>query len=152
MNTIKTYYALALADIRSQMQHKASFIMASISNFAATIIDFLGIWALFSSFGALDGWTIAQIAVLYGIINISFTTEDTTLNKVAKVQIKDAKLADQFEIFDYGNGQYAIGFKDGNVDKSLIGKTVTVTLNVFIEGNPSAKANAAVSIKLTVVK
>jgi len=76
MSVIKTYFSLAGADIRSQMQHKASFIMASISNFAATVIDFLGIWALFSSFGALDGWTIAQIAVLYGIVNVSFTTAE----------------------------------------------------------------------------
>ena len=73
MESIKTYFLLALADLRSQMQHKASFVLGAVGNFCATIIDFLGIWTLFASFGALDGWTLAQIAVLYGVINLSFS-------------------------------------------------------------------------------
>lgn len=73
MENIKTYFALALADVRSQMQHKASFVLGALGNFCATIIDFLGIWTLFASFGALDGWTLPEIAVLYGVINVSFT-------------------------------------------------------------------------------
>ena len=76
MKTFKTYLNLVLADMRSQMQHRASFAMAAFGNFSATVIDFLGIWALFGSFGALEGWTIAQIAVLYGIVNVSFTISE----------------------------------------------------------------------------
>lgn len=72
MNTIKVYSRMALADMRSQMQHKASFVMGAVGNFSATIIDFLGITVLFSSFGALRGWTLYEIAVLYGIVNTSF--------------------------------------------------------------------------------
>ena len=81
-----------------------------------------------------------------------FEAADTTLNDITKVAFKNAKQAAMFELIDYGDGTYAIGFKDGKVDKSLIGKTVTVALNVFIEGNQTAKANAAVNVKLTIVK
>ena len=105
MSVMKTYAALVFADMRSQMQHKASFIMAAVSNFAATVIDFLGIWALFSSFGALDGWTIAQIAVLYGIVNVSFTTA---------------------EAVGRGFDQFARMVKDGSFDRVLLRPRTTV--------------------------
>ena len=68
------------------------------------------------------------------------------------MEFKNAKQAAQFQIIKYGNGTYAIGFKDGNVDRSLIGKTVAVSLNIFLEGNLTAKANTTASVKLTVVK
>ncbi len=72
MNSGRLYWRMALADVRSQMQHTASFVMLVVGNFLATIADFLAIWALFSSFGALGNWTLAEIAVLYGIINVSY--------------------------------------------------------------------------------
>ena len=81
-----------------------------------------------------------------------FETTDATLNSVARVEFKDAKQAAMFELIDHGDGTYAIGFKDGKVDTKLVGKSVTVNLNVFIEGNETTKANAAVAVKLTIAK
>ena len=81
-----------------------------------------------------------------------FEAKDAALKGVAKVEIKDAKQRALFEIVDYGNGEFAIAFKDGKVDESLIGKSVTVTLNVFVEGNQTAKANTTAKVKLTIVK
>ena len=81
-----------------------------------------------------------------------FETKDATLNEVTRVAFKDAKQAATFELIDYGDGTYAIGFKNGKVNEKMVGKSVTVKLNVFIEGNETAKANDAVSVKLTVVK
>ena len=77
------------------------------------------------------------------------TTTDKNLKDVARVEIKDARYADILEVIDYGNGLYAIGFK---ADPALVGKTVTLNLNVFLEGNDSAKANATAKIKLTIVR
>ena len=77
------------------------------------------------------------------------TTTDKNLKNVARVEIKDARYAGLFEVIDYGSGRYAIGFK---ADPALAGKTVTLNLNVFLEGNDSAKANATVKIKLTIVR
>ena len=88
----------------------------------------------------------------YDRAQIWFEAKDATLNKVASIAFKNAKQAEQFEIIKYGDGHYAIGFKSNNVDQSLMGKTVTVTLNVFMEGNYTAKANTTANIKLTLVK
>ena len=97
---------------------------------------------------------------------IWFETADGTLNDVSSITFKNATQAKMFEIIPYGDGLFAIGFKDGTVDKSLIAagkatsKTVTVSLNVFMEGNATtdpiisktAKANTTVNVKLTIVK
>ena len=82
-------------------------------------------------------------------VNISFVSADRTLNKVAKVTL-DPKLANQFELFDYGNGQYAIGFKDGIVPAKLT--SANISLNVWLEGNETTKANASVKVKLIIVR
>lgn len=77
------------------------------------------------------------------------TSADKTLNDVSRVVIKDAKQQSMFELFDYGNGQFAIGYKDGVVPANL--KSVNLTLDVFLEGNETAKANASVKVKMSIV-
>lgn len=72
MRVLRVYFALALSDVRQQMQHTASFWMGTVGNFLATVIDALGIAVLYASFGTLRGWTLAEIAVLYGIVNTAF--------------------------------------------------------------------------------
>lgn len=85
-----------------------------------------------------------------------FESKDAALNEVVKVEIKDAKYKNIFEILDYGNGEFAVAYKDSVVSDSLTGKkatkTVTLKLNVCLDGNESAKANTTVKLKLTVVK
>lgn len=77
-------------------------------------------------------------------IRVFFASADTSLNGVTRVELA-SKLADQFEIFDYGSGNFAIGFKDGKVPEKLT--SVNLVLNVWVEGNETAKAN--VSLKMT---
>ena len=77
---------------------------------------------------------------------------DPALNGVSRVKIKDAKYRGLFEIYSYGDGEFAIGFKNGKVEKKLEGKTVTITLNVRLEGNQTAKVNTTVKLKVNIVK
>ena len=88
-----------------------------------------------------------------------FEGTDATLNGIEKLEIKDAKYKDAFEIIDYRDGTFAIGFKDGKLHKEiekLIEKkasaAITLNLNVFIEGNESTKVNTTAKVKLTIVK
>lgn len=99
----------------------------------------------------------AEEATLFGKdkhdrLDFSLTSWDETLNEAGLVTVKDAKYKDVFEIYDYGNGRFAIGFKDGKVDTKFLGKTVTLTLNVILDGNESGKINTTVKLKLTVIK
>lgn len=82
---------------------------------------------------------------------LMFTAKDETLNQVKSIAIKDSKYKNLFEIIPYGNGEFAIGFANGTVDSSIQGKTITLNLNVFLEGNADTAATT-MKLKLTVVK
>lgn len=75
-DSIALYFRYVTISIASQLQYRASFVMQSIGHFLVTGIEFLGIWALFSRFGALSGWSLAEVACFYGSIQISFALAD----------------------------------------------------------------------------
>ena len=87
----------------------------------------------------------------YDRAEVIFTAKDETLNQVPGLTIKDSKYQNLFEIIEYGNGEFAIGFANGIADSSIQGKTITLNLNVFVEGNDAAAVTTA-KLKLTVVK
>ena len=72
MNSIKLYLKYISISIRSQMAYKASFIMMSFGHFFITVIEFLGIAALFQRFGTIQGWNLYEVALFYGVINVAF--------------------------------------------------------------------------------
>jgi len=67
---------LLAASLRSQLQYRASFLMQAAASFAITGVEFLGVWALFSRFGSLPGWTLAEVAMFYGLVNTAFALTD----------------------------------------------------------------------------
>jgi ABC-2 type transport system permease protein len=58
------------------MQYRASFILLSLGHLAATGIDFIGILVLFERFDSLAGWRLAEVAFLYGLVNVAFAITD----------------------------------------------------------------------------
>ena len=76
---------------------------------------------------------------------------DKTLNGVEKLTVKDKKYVDLLEVYDYGNGAFAVGFRDAEAAASLAGKNITVNLDVLLKGNVPAKVNATLRLKVTVL-
>ncbi len=70
------YGQLLLVSLRSQMQYRASFLLASVGQFVTSGVEAIGIWALFSRFGQLAEWTLPQVALFYGVINVAFAIAD----------------------------------------------------------------------------
>ncbi len=62
--------------IRGQLQYRASFLLMAGGQFASSGIEFLGLWALFDRFGHLAGWSFAQVAFFYGVVNCTFAVAD----------------------------------------------------------------------------
>lgn len=60
------------------MQYRASFAMLTISHFFGSALEFVGIWALFDRFGALKQWTLPEVALFYGIVNMSMAIAKAT--------------------------------------------------------------------------
>lgn len=67
------YLALSL---RSQLQYRAALVMQIIGQLLVTGIEFLAIWALFARFGSLGGWTMPEIGLMYGMVDVSFAVAD----------------------------------------------------------------------------
>jgi ABC-2 type transport system permease protein len=76
MNSISLYFKLVAVSLKSQMQYRASFIMLTAGNFIATFVEFGAIAVLFSRFGSLRGWQIAEVAMFYGLISISYALSE----------------------------------------------------------------------------
>jgi ABC-2 type transport system permease protein len=70
--TLALYWHYVNVSVRSQMQYRASFLMITVATLLTSGLEFLSTWVLFSRFGSIGGWTLAEAAVLYGIVNVAF--------------------------------------------------------------------------------
>lgn len=71
------YWRMLVVSIKSQMQYKVSFLLAAFGECIITATEIAGIWALFTRFGALEHWNIAQVCMFYGLVNVSFAIADS---------------------------------------------------------------------------
>lgn len=69
-----------------------------------------------------------------------------TVNPITKVEIRDAKVAALYQIYNYGNGEFAIGFKDNTVQNAKY--PTSAALAVFFDG--SQKPSASITLKLQI--
>lgn len=76
MNAWSLYWRYVLVSIRGQMQYRTSFLLSVTAQFLATGIEVIGIWALFTRFGQLENWTIAEVCLFYGVVNVTFAVAD----------------------------------------------------------------------------
>ena len=86
--------------------------------------------------------------VIFGI-----TSTDKTLKEAVEVEIKDKAYKNLFRIYEYGNGQFAVGYADAMGAAKYAGKTITLKLNVYLDGNKvPGKVNTTVKLKVAIVK
>jgi ABC-2 type transport system permease protein len=76
MDALRLYGCYVAASIKGQMQYPASFVLLSVGQFLSTIVEFIGVWALFSRFQSLGDWTLPQVALFYGTVNTAFALAD----------------------------------------------------------------------------
>ena len=76
IETLKLYLHYVSISIRGQMQYRASFIMMSFGQLLITLLEFVTIRVLFERFGNLKGWSLHEVALFYGLINISYALSE----------------------------------------------------------------------------
>ncbi|HTO68865.1 MAG TPA: ABC-2 family transporter protein [Myxococcota bacterium] len=72
LDGLRLYLRLASAGLRAQMQYRGAFVLRSIVDFGVMISDLGPVWVLSSYFGHLDGWSFAELALLYGMVSSSW--------------------------------------------------------------------------------
>jgi ABC-2 type transport system permease protein len=70
---LSLYLKLIGARIRSQMQYKVSFWMDLAGFGLITSLEFATIAILFGKFHTIGGWSLAEVALLYGLTSIAFS-------------------------------------------------------------------------------
>ena len=72
LNDAWLYRRLITMQIRSQLQYKMNVLMDIVSYFAVTSGEFLAIVLYFGPFPTLLGWKVGEVALLCGVMSISF--------------------------------------------------------------------------------
>lgn len=76
-NTLQLYGRFIAASVRGQMQYRASFVMQTIAQFAATAMEFFAIWVLFHRFNKLGPWSLPEVGVFFGVVGVAWALTDT---------------------------------------------------------------------------
>jgi ABC-2 type transport system permease protein len=71
-----SYFRLLGAQMRSQLQYRASFLLDVFSTAFFTITEFGALALVLNRFGEIDGWTLGEVAFLYGLVELSFGLMD----------------------------------------------------------------------------
>ena len=74
--TLRMAVRYAAANLRAEMQYRSSFLMESLGTLVSAAMNFLAIWALFGRFGSIGGWTLAEVALFYGVVHVVFAVAE----------------------------------------------------------------------------
>lgn len=101
--TLAIYGRLVGARIRADWQYRTSFVLLLLGQTIVAGVDFLAIAVIFSAVEELAGWSVAEVAFLYGVSGIAFGIADLLVSPVelASRHIKAGSF-DQFLIRPVG--------------------------------------------------
>ncbi|WP_433398133.1 ABC transporter permease [Streptomyces sp. CA-146814] len=91
---LRAYGLIVAMWVRSTMAYRASFVMTTFGNLAVTAFDFLTIVLMFTHVDALGGYTLPEIALLYGVSATAFGLCDLLLGSMERLgrRVRDGTL------------------------------------------------------------
>jgi ABC-2 type transport system permease protein len=76
LHTLSIYRRLIGVQLRSQMQYRFAFLMDALAAGFVTLLEFASLALVFERFGNIKGWTLGEVAFLYGLVEFSFGLMD----------------------------------------------------------------------------
>lgn len=91
---VRAYFLIAGMWIRSTMAYRTSFVLMTLTNFATTALDFVAILLMFSRVDALGGYSLRQVAFLYGVSSTTFGLADMVIGSMERLgrRVRDGTL------------------------------------------------------------
>jgi ABC-2 type transport system permease protein len=86
--SFEIYRRLVGAQVRSRLEYRMSFVLDVLGSFGITFIDFVVVLVLFSHIDALRGWSLWEVAFLYGLAGVSFAIADLFLGHVEDLHLQ----------------------------------------------------------------
>ena len=72
MPSLRLYWRYLSISVRAQLQYRLSFCFYVLGHFFITFADLVVVIVLFKRFDNLGGWKLPEVALLYGMVNMSF--------------------------------------------------------------------------------
>ena len=121
-DSLRLYLRYLDISLRSQMQYRTSFAFQVLGHFLVTFLEFLAIAAVFQRFGQINGWTLEQMGLFYGIISVAFAIAEAvprgfdmfpTLIKNGDFDRIPAAEVEAFQILDRISVDESVGSRKG---------------------------------------
>ncbi len=78
-DTLSLYGRYLAVSLRGQMQYRASFAMMASGHFFTTALELAAVWMMFDRFGQLRGWSLWEVGLFYGVVNLSFALSEAVV-------------------------------------------------------------------------
>ena len=75
-HSLDLYWRLIGVQIRSQLQYRLAFFLDVVGTSLSTILTFATLAFVFQRFGNIAGWTLGEVAFLYGMVEAAFGVMD----------------------------------------------------------------------------
>ncbi len=82
---VRAYGLIVGMWVRSTMAYRTSFLIMTLGNLAATALDFVAIALMFSHVRTLGGFTLPEVALLYGTTSTAFGLADLLLGNMERI-------------------------------------------------------------------
>ena len=96
--SLRGYRDIALMWVRAALAYPASFWMMAASQFFLGLLDFVGIWIMFHTIDSLGGWSLSEIAFLYGATGFGLAAADLVVGRIERLgqMIRTGRLDSMF--------------------------------------------------------
>ncbi|MBT2410755.1 MULTISPECIES: ABC transporter permease [unclassified Streptomyces] len=80
--------------IRSTMAYRVSFLITTAASFVTSGLDFVAVLLMFSRVDALGGWSLPEVAFLYGLSAVAFGLADLAIGSMERLgrRVRDGTL------------------------------------------------------------
>lgn len=73
---VRLYWRLIGAGVRGQMQYRTSFVLLTVASALAMLLDFVAVVVLLQHIPHLAGWSLVELALLYGLGATAFSVAE----------------------------------------------------------------------------
>lgn len=70
-HTVKMFWRLAVLSFRAQMEYKLDFLVSNIFRGLLSLSDFLMVAVIMLRFDNIDGWSVYQVGLLFGVSSLA---------------------------------------------------------------------------------
>ncbi len=82
---LRSYASIAALWVRASFAYPTSFVLMSVGGFLITGLDFVALWLMFAHIDTLGGFTLMEVALLYGASGVGLRTADLLIGSVERI-------------------------------------------------------------------